>query len=106
MPLLKDYLKSEDRYVLFQFLVGSSYLSKVHDMSPPGSSTAEGSPVLTEAKVESEDYVWDVFYHKPTKLSEWNAVANIGTLCVHFSGFCMHGLFVVLFLVFSTQWFT
>jgi hypothetical protein len=62
MPLLQDYLK-------------------IHDMTPPGSSTAEESPVsVTESKVEGDDYVWDVFYHRPTKLSEWNAVANIGTL--------------------------
>jgi len=28
----------------------------------------------------SDDYVWDVFYHRPTTLSEWNAAANVGTL--------------------------
>jgi hypothetical protein len=66
MPMLKDYLK-------------------IHDMSPPGTPSAaksvEQSPTpVPESKSESGDYVWDVFYHRPTKLCEWNAVANIGTL--------------------------
>ncbi|KAG2758075.1 hypothetical protein P692DRAFT_20763166 [Suillus brevipes Sb2] len=32
------------------------------------------------AAAAAEDYVWDVFYRRPCTLSEWNAVANIGTL--------------------------
>jgi len=31
---------------------------------------------------KSDDYVWDVFYHRPATLSEWNEAANVGTLCV------------------------
>jgi hypothetical protein len=66
MPMLTDYLK-------------------IHDMTPPGSPSAaksfeESSAAVTESKSEGDDYVWDVFYHRPTKLSEWNAIANIGTL--------------------------
>ncbi|KAJ8691060.1 hypothetical protein PTI98_010667 [Pleurotus ostreatus] len=35
----------------------------------------------TSAPQESDDYVWDVFYHRPASLSEWNHVAaNVGTL--------------------------
>ncbi|KAF4581552.1 hypothetical protein EYR40_009836 [Pleurotus pulmonarius] len=35
----------------------------------------------TNAVQESDDYVWDVFYHRPASLSEWNHVAaNVGTL--------------------------
>lgn len=30
----------------------------------------------------SDDYVWDVFYHRPATLSEWNEAANIATLYV------------------------
>ena len=26
------------------------------------------------------DYVWEVFYHRPATLSEWNEAANVGTL--------------------------
>ena len=37
-------------------------------MAAPESLSSEG------------DYVWDVFYHRPATLSEWNEVANIGTL--------------------------
>lgn len=34
----------------------------------------------SEPAPESGDYVWDVFYHKPSTLSEWNEAASIGTL--------------------------
>ncbi|KAG2034873.1 hypothetical protein BDR03DRAFT_1001347 [Suillus americanus] len=39
----------------------------------------EPSEVLSAAP-PVEDYVWDVFYRRPCTLSEWNSVANIGTL--------------------------
>ncbi|KAG1822623.1 uncharacterized protein BJ212DRAFT_1444934 [Suillus subaureus] len=39
----------------------------------------EPSQVLSAAP-PAEDYVWDVFYKRPCTLSEWNSVANIGTL--------------------------
>jgi hypothetical protein len=39
----------------------------------------EPSQVLSIAP-PAEDYVWDVFYRRPCTLSEWNSVANIGTL--------------------------
>ena len=79
-----------------------SVRKKVHDMSPPGTPSAaksvEQSPTpVPESKSESGDYVWDVFYHRPTKLCEWNAVANIGTLCVPFLFFISPGLFVIFF---------
>jgi hypothetical protein len=71
-------------------------LSKVHDMSPPGSPSAENpaaesSVPIPESKSRGDDYVWDVFYHRPTELSEWNAIANIGTLCVNFFCLCLQG---------------
>lgn len=65
MPMLTDYLK-------------------IHDISPPGSpyvgNAVELSMPIPESQAQREDYVWDVFYHRPMNLSEWNAVANIGTL--------------------------
>jgi len=66
LPMLTDYLK-------------------IHDMSPPGSLSTRhlalgSSSTIQESTSQSGDYVWDVFYHRPTKLSEWNAIANIGTL--------------------------
>lgn len=98
MPLLKDYLKSEDWCVPVQFLVGSQSF-EVHDMTPPGTPSTEDS---SASKAEDDDYVWDVFYHKPTKLSEWNAIANIGTLCVHFFIFHIYNLCVVLLRICPT----
>lgn len=38
----------------------------------------------------SDDYVWDVFYHRPATLSEWNAAANVGTVCVTTTTFLPH----------------
>jgi len=67
LPMLKDYLK-------------------IHDISPnsPISSTAATPKVRSGTPAgddESGDYVWDVFYHRPVTLSEWNSVAaRTGTL--------------------------
>lgn len=58
---------------------------KVHDMTPPGSPSLKkpSSSALPAIGKSDDDYVWDVFYHRPASLSEWNAVAaNIGTLYV------------------------
>lgn len=51
-------------------------------MSPNAATpkVRSGTPVGEE---ESGDYVWDVFYHRPVTLSEWNSVAaRTGTLWV------------------------
>jgi hypothetical protein len=79
-------------------------MNKVHDMSPPGfpsaaTSAAESSVPILESKSQGDDYVWDVFYHRPTTLGEWNAaIANIGTLCVDFFYFHLQGFLVSCFL--------
>ncbi|KIK03305.1 hypothetical protein K443DRAFT_95367 [Laccaria amethystina LaAM-08-1] len=59
LPMLNDYLKIQD---INPILVSDP------SMAAPESLYSEG------------DYVWDVFYHRPATLSEWNEVANIGTL--------------------------
>ena len=56
----------------------------VHDMEI-GSETnprvlKKSSGVLGERPSSDGDYVWDVFYHRPATLSEWNEAANVGTL--------------------------
>ncbi|EDR13317.1 uncharacterized protein LACBIDRAFT_309045 [Laccaria bicolor S238N-H82] len=59
LPMLNDYLK-------------------IHDMDPsPVTNTSMAAP---ESLSSEGDYVWDVFYHRPATLSEWNEVANVGTL--------------------------
>lgn len=40
----------------------------------------EDASRVPSAAPQEEDYVWDVFYRRPCTLSEWNSVANIGTL--------------------------
>lgn len=54
-----------------------SFFCIVHDMSPEKNLA---TPPLSTS--QSDDYVWDVFYHRPATLSEWNAAANVGTLYV------------------------
>ncbi|PPQ67988.1 hypothetical protein CVT25_000468 [Psilocybe cyanescens] len=69
LPMLNDYLK-------------------IHHLDPTAeaSSTAPKSVSnLNETKAGSQsssddDYVWDVFYHRPVTLSEWNEVSNVGSV--------------------------
>ncbi|KAG6837610.1 hypothetical protein H0H93_006131 [Arthromyces matolae] len=60
LPMLNDYLK-------------------LHDMGP-GQPPAKDAPFRGDATMLTDDYVWDVFYHRPATLSEWNEAANVGTL--------------------------
>lgn len=49
------------------------------DISKPGVSPLD--TVMKSPGQEESDYVWDVFYHRPVTLAEWNELAaNIGTL--------------------------
>lgn len=63
------------------------------EISPPAkSSSADSSAAIIGQKALKiplpDDYVWDVFYHRPTTSSEKAELVNIGTLCVH--GFFFH----------------
>ncbi|KAJ6466386.1 hypothetical protein C8R45DRAFT_839220 [Mycena sanguinolenta] len=62
MPMLSEYLKLND-------ISASTSTSSVVETLPPSESSSA-----------SEDYVWDVFYHRPATLTEWNEAANVGTL--------------------------
>ncbi|KAF7296485.1 Iwr1 domain-containing protein [Mycena chlorophos] len=53
----------------------SEYLS-VNDITLPTKTGAES----LSSSTSSDDYVWDVFYHRPVTLSEWNAAANVATI--------------------------
>ncbi len=66
MPLLKAYLSGR-LFVLF-FL-------NIHLIR-----CAVSEPTLDPAIEKDDDYVWDVFYHRPSTLSEWNSAATVGTL--------------------------
>lgn len=58
LPLLNDYLKNT--------LAASPRIM---------------SGIDTPTDESSNDYVWDVFYHRPASLSEWNSVAaRTGTI--------------------------
>jgi len=53
----------------------------VNDISTSAStsSVAETLPP-SQSSSSIDDYVWDVFYHRPATLTEWNEAANVGTL--------------------------
>ncbi|KAF8967109.1 hypothetical protein BDZ97DRAFT_566928 [Flammula alnicola] len=70
LPMLNDYLKIHD--VDVNTSDASPALKK-----PSGSALRTGVPLATS---NDDDYVWDVFYHRPATLSEWNEVANVGTV--------------------------
>ncbi|KAJ7695723.1 hypothetical protein B0H17DRAFT_1271193 [Mycena rosella] len=57
MPMLNEYLRLND--------IAAS--SSVTETATPSTSA-------------TDDYVWDVFYHRPATLAEWNEAANVGTL--------------------------
>ncbi|KAJ7465301.1 hypothetical protein FB451DRAFT_1488972 [Mycena latifolia] len=60
MPMLDEYLRLND-------IAASASASSVAETLPPSASS-------------TDDYVWDVFYHRPATLTEWNEAANVGTL--------------------------
>ncbi|KAJ3549153.1 hypothetical protein NMY22_g984 [Coprinellus aureogranulatus] len=72
--MLSDYLKFNDI-----------------DVSSPPPVLPAGSPITVHPSINDSrpkppqddddgDYVWDVFFHRPTTLSEWNDLANVGML--------------------------
>ncbi|KAF8208600.1 hypothetical protein K438DRAFT_1812540 [Mycena galopus ATCC 62051] len=61
IPMLNEYLKLND-------ISASASTSSIAETLPPSES------------VSTDDYVWDVFYHRPATLTEWNEAANVGTL--------------------------
>ncbi|KAF8195510.1 hypothetical protein BJ912DRAFT_923745 [Pholiota molesta] len=63
LPMLNDYLNLHDE-----------------KMRSPAPSSGPKKPASSELKASDNDYVWDVFYHRPATSTEWNAVANVGTV--------------------------
>ncbi|KAJ6557216.1 hypothetical protein DFH09DRAFT_540359 [Mycena vulgaris] len=60
MPMLTEYLNLND-------IAASGSAASVAETMPPSATS-------------TDDYVWDVFYHRPATLTEWNEAANVGTL--------------------------
>jgi len=69
LPMLNDYLKIHDIDIGSE--TNTPALKKPSDVI--GQHTSPQSAL-------DGDYVWDVFYHRPATLSEWNEAANVGTL--------------------------
>lgn len=75
----------------------------VHSIDPNDNSASAPSIMYESAGANvpssssGDDYVWDVFYHRPATLSEWNDVANVGTVYV------VHALVIVLELILAIE---
>lgn len=83
IPMLEEYLKRTlEAASLIAHTINICYffsLSHVHlvsDIQPTASGASSAS-----------DYVWDIFYHRTSKSTDWNKISqNIGTLCVLLRG--------------------
>ncbi|KJA14316.1 hypothetical protein HYPSUDRAFT_150581 [Hypholoma sublateritium FD-334 SS-4] len=70
LPMLNDYLSMHD----------SEPTSRIPLQKSSAATTSLKSKIPSPV-CDEDDYVWDVFYHRPATLSEWNAVANnVGTV--------------------------
>ncbi|KLO05581.1 hypothetical protein SCHPADRAFT_933553 [Schizopora paradoxa] len=68
--LLKDYLTVSE---------SNNSLPPSRPLSTPSSSLAS-IPMSASSTSISDEYVYDVFYHRPTTLSQWTESGNMGTL--------------------------
>ncbi|TFK70391.1 hypothetical protein BDN72DRAFT_839110 [Pluteus cervinus] len=59
-------------------------MEKFNSMLQDYLSLHETAPALSEEsarpKVHADDYVWDVFYHRPATLNEWSDGVKVGTI--------------------------
>ncbi|KAG6844519.1 hypothetical protein H0H87_006280 [Tephrocybe sp. NHM501043] len=55
------------------------FLPMLNDYLKQSPSIKDATP-SEDDKMQTDDYVWDVFYHRPATLSEWNEAANVATL--------------------------
>jgi len=60
--------------------VNDVQLSPANEHSHPNLSASANDSIMKPPTSADDDYVWDIFYHRPTTLSEWNDLANIGML--------------------------
>ena len=89
LPLLTEYLKSEIPPIsivttLLTHAFPVHFPTKVNDIQPSNTESSSHKPQGSgyPGDRDDSDYVWDVFYHRPTTFSEWKQVANVGTLYV------------------------
>jgi hypothetical protein len=78
LPLLQDYLKISGLPPAAPATAGGASRPRL----PLGMAGAgDATRIATDG--DDEDYVWDVYYYRPT-LTEWNTLAggNVGSLCV------------------------
>ncbi|KAF6757558.1 hypothetical protein DFP72DRAFT_1168320 [Ephemerocybe angulata] len=79
-------VEEDPEMVKFQSML-SDYLS-INDiqLSPLSQSPsvirtdASSNDSIPKPPTAEDEYVWDVFYHMPTSLTEWNDLANVGML--------------------------
>ncbi|KAF7365450.1 hypothetical protein MVEN_00418000 [Mycena venus] len=79
--LSADKAKVENDEEMEKFMPMLNEYLKINDIATSAStSSVPETPALSESSSSTDDYVWDVFYHRPVTLTEWNEAANVGTL--------------------------
>ena len=71
LPMLQEYLRSMPTAIVY--LIEINFILVNDEPSNIASNSAKGD--------RGEEYVWDVFYHRPA-ITELAAVVNIATMCV------------------------
>ena len=77
IPMLEEYLKRTLKTVFrtAQSINICSYFTFVYPVSDIQPTTSGAS--------SANDYVWDIFYHRTSKSTDWNKISqNVGTLYV------------------------
>lgn len=83
VPMLKDYLRSNDHHTKGEMCLTDGKLYAVNDIDIHDGSVIEskGLPVGLDASTgDDDDYVWDVFIHRTMSLAEWNSLAILGSV--------------------------
>ncbi|KAH9480560.1 hypothetical protein JR316_0007160 [Psilocybe cubensis] len=74
LPMLNDYLKIHNLNSTADKALSPLTSSKLNETKSNSQTSSD------------DDYVWDVFYHRPATLSEWNEVSNIASVHVYCTG--------------------
>ena len=78
IPMLEEYLKRTLKTVS-----RSAHTINIHRFFPSYISLVSNIQPTTPGASSTNDYVWDIFYHRTSKSADWNKISqNIGTLYV------------------------
>ena len=87
---MDKFLELVREYLSGMYYVATTFFNEIHvgtvtdnDGAHPESITQPESQEIKSDKVNastSDDYVYDIFYHRPATISEWTSAANMATV--------------------------